>query len=288
MKKPTPRRTARKASDVPPRTSAPTRKTTRKPATVGELSAPAQGALHNRARRGVKRGAALKEHAAEVYARLAREYPDAHCELDYRTPLELLCATILSAQCTDKRVNMVTPTLFARYPTAAALADADPAELEEIIRSTGFFRNKTKSLLGMSSAVVDKHGGEVPATMDELVKLPGVGRKTANVVLGNAFDRNEGIVVDTHVTRLSARLGFTKETDAVKIEEALIRLFPREQWTMLSHLLIFHGRRICEARTPKCGECVLNDICPSARIPQVGEPSTPVARRSAREPRRRG
>ena len=247
---------------------------------AGELSAPAQGALHNRARRGVKRGAALKEHATEVYARLAREYPDAHCELDHRSPLELLCATILSAQCTDKRVNMVTPTLFARYPDARALAAAEPAELEEIIRSTGFFRNKTKSLLGMSSAVVERHGAEVPGTMDELVKLPGVGRKTANVVLGNAFGRNEGIVVDTHVSRLSARLGFTKETDAVKIEEALMPLFPREQWTMLSHLLIFHGRRVCEARTPKCEACVLKDICPSARVPQVAGPGTTRAPRA--------
>ena len=260
---------------------------------AGERAAPSRGALHNRARRGVKRGAALREQAVEVYARLAREYPDAHCELDHRTPLELLCATILSAQCTDKRVNMVTPTLFARYPDARALAAADPAELEDIIRSTGFFRNKTKSLLGMSGAVVEKHGGEVPATMDELVTLPGVGRKTANVVLGNAFGRNEGIVVDTHVSRLSARLGFTTETDAVKIEEALMPLFPREQWTMLSHLLIFHGRRVCEARTPRCGECVLNDICPSARVPQLAEggPSggqTRTARTAAkpRQPRR--
>ena len=253
----------RKSVSRKPATKPPT---TRRKDVAGELAAPAQGALHNRKRRGVKRGAALKEHAAEVYARLAREYPDAHCELDHRNPLELLTATILSAQCTDKRVNMVTPTLFARYPDARTLADADPAELEEIIKSTGFFRNKTKSLLGMSRAVVERHGGEVPGTMDELVKLPGVGRKTANVVLGNAFGRNEGIVVDTHVARLSARLGFTKETDAVKIEEALIPLFPRDQWTMLSHLLIFHGRRICEARTPKCGECVLNDICPSAEV----------------------
>ena len=234
----------------------------------GERSAPAQGALHNRARRGVKRGAALRAHATEIYDRLEKEHPDAHCELDFRTPLELLCATILSAQCTDKRVNMVTPTLFARYPTAAALSVANPEELEEIIRSTGFFRNKTKSLLGMSGAVVEKHAGEVPSTMDDLVKLPGVGRKTANVILGNAFGKNEGIVVDTHVTRLSERLGLTTEVDPVKIESALIKLFPRERWTMLSHLLIFHGRRICEARTPKCGACVLNDICPSARVPQ--------------------
>ena len=272
----------------------------------GELAAPAQGVLHNRARRGVKRGAALKEHAADVYARLAHEYPDAHCELDHRNPLELLAATILSAQCTDKRVNMVTPTLFARYPDARALSEADPAELEEIIKSTGFFRNKTKSLLGMSRAVVEKHGGDVPGTMDELVKLPGVGRKTANVVLGNAFGRNEGIVVDTHVSRLSARLGFTKETDAVKIEEALIPLFPREQWTMLSHLLIFHGRRVCDARAPKCPECVLNDICPSARVPQLDgtgprkegaarakgasarKVAAPRLPKPAKEPRRRG
>jgi endonuclease-3 len=233
-----------------------------------ERAAPTRGVLHNRARRGVRRGAALAAYAAEVYDRLASEYPDAHCELDFRTPLELLCATILSAQCTDKRVNMVTPTLFARYPSAAALSEARPEELEEIIRSTGFFRNKTKSLLGMSGAVVERHGGDVPATMEELVRLPGVGRKTANVVLGNAFAKAEGIVVDTHVARLSERLGFTKEVDPVKIEDALIALFPRDRWTTLSHLLIFHGRRICEARTPKCGECVLNDICPSARVPR--------------------
>ena len=258
----------------------------RSAAAAGKARSPAaQGALHNRARRGVKRGAALKAHAAEVYARLAREYPDAHCELDFRTPLELLSATILSAQCTDKRVNMVTPTLFQRYPDARSLSEANPAELEEIIRSTGFFRNKTKSLLGMSSAVVSTHGGEVPATMDELVKLPGVGRKTANVILGNAFGRNEGIVVDTHVPRLSARLGFTTETDAVKIEEALIPLFPREQWTMLSHLLIFHGRRICEARAPKCPECVLNDICPSARVTQPPEAAATPSGRGGREPK---
>ena len=246
-----------------------------------ERAAPTQGVLHNRARRGVKRGAALKAHATEVYDRLAKEYPDAHCELDHRNALELLCATILSAQCTDKRVNMVTPTLFARYPTASALAEAQPEELEDIIRSTGFFRNKTKSLLGMSAAVVERHGGEVPDTMDALVRLPGVGRKTANVVLGNAFGKAEGIVVDTHVTRLSERLGFTKEVDAVKIEEALMPLFPRERWTMLSHLLIFHGRRICEARTPKCGACVLNDICPSARVPQLDGAAEKASRSAA-------
>ena len=257
-----------------------------------ERRAPLQGALHNRARRGVKRGAELKAHAAELYARLAKEYPDAHCELDYGNPLELLSATILSAQCTDKRVNLVTPTLFARYPSAHALAVANPEELEEIIRSTGFFRNKTKSLLGMSAAIVERHGGEVPSTLDDLVKLPGVGRKTANVVLGNAFGKAEGIVVDTHVTRLSARLGLTKETDAVKIEMALMPLFSREQWTMLSHLLVFHGRRVCDARKPRCGECVLNDICPSARVVQPAAkaksaakaPKKATSRRSASVP----
>ena len=231
-----------------------------------ERAAPAQGVLHNRTRRGIKRGAALKAHAAEVYERLAKEYPDAHCELDHRNPLELLCATILSAQCTDKRVNMVTPALFARYPSASALAEAKPEELEEIIRSTGFFRNKTKSLLGMSAAVVERHGGEVPGTMEELVRLPGVGRKTANVVLGNAFGIDEGVVVDTHVSRLSNRLGLTRESDPVKIEQDLMRLYPKDRWTMLSHLLITHGRVICDARRPKCEACVVNQLCPSSLV----------------------
>ena len=206
--------------------------------------------------------------AAEIYERLQREYPDAHCELDYSTPFQLLIATILSAQCTDKRVNMVTPTVFARYPTPRDLAAAEPGELEAMIKSTGFFRNKTKSLLGMSAAIADRHGGEVPATMDELVRLPGVGRKTANVVLGNAFHRDAGVVVDTHVTRLSQRLELTAETDPIEIEKELMELFPRERWTMLSHLLIFHGRRVCEARSPRCGECVVNELCPSARVPR--------------------
>ena len=204
--------------------------------------------------------------AGVVYERLAREYPDAHCELDYRTPLELLVATILSAQCTDKRVNMVTPDVFARYPTAEALAAAKREELEGLIKSTGFFRNKAKSILGMAGALVDRHGGEVPATMEELVRLPGVGRKTANVVLGNAFHRDEGVVVDTHVARVGQRLGLTAETDPVKIEQDLMARVPRERWTMLAHLLIWHGRRVCEARTPKCEACVLNDVCPSSRV----------------------
>jgi endonuclease III len=204
--------------------------------------------------------------AAEYYRRLSATYPDARCALVHENPYQLLVATILSAQCTDKRVNMVTPELFEKYPDAAALAEAKPEELEDAIRSTGFFRNKTKSLLGMARAAVERHGGDVPNTMEALTMLPGVGRKTANVVLGNAFDTNVGIVVDTHVTRLSNRLGLTRETDAVKIEEDLMPLFPREQWTMVSHLLIEHGRQICIARTPRCEVCPLNDICPSSRV----------------------
>ncbi len=210
--------------------------------------------------------AALKAHAEIILGRLLAEYPDAHCALDFTNAYELLSATILSAQCTDKRVNMVTPALFEKYPDAAALADADPESVEEIIKSTGFFRSKAKSLIGMAAGLVAKHGGSVPQEMDALVQLPGVGRKTANVILGNAFGRNDGIVVDTHVTRLSNRLGLTKESDPVKIEQALIRLFPQQHWTMISHLRIEHGRQICDARSPKCGACILADICPSALI----------------------
>ncbi len=201
----------------------------------------------------------------EVYKRLKKTYPDAHCELDFRTPFQLLIATILSAQCTDKRVNLVTPAVFAKYPTARALADANPEQLEELIKPTGFFRNKTKSLIGMGKGVSGEHNGEVPRTMDELVTLPGVGRKTANVILGNAYDTNEGVVVDTHVGRVSLRLGLTTQTDPVKAEQELMQLFPQKNWAMLSHLMIFHGRRICVARVPKCEICPLNDICPSSR-----------------------
>jgi len=210
--------------------------------------------------------AALGQHAATLLARLLERYPDAHCALDFRNPFELLCATILSAQCTDKRVNMVTPSLFARYPDAVALAAANPGELEEIIRSTGFFRSKAKSLIGMAQALVERHGGLVPDDMAALVVLPGVGRKTANVVLGDAFEKSEGIVVDTHVTRLSNRLGLTSHADAVKIEQALLPLVPRERWTKVSHLLIEHGRQVCDARKPRCGECILADLCPSSLV----------------------
>jgi len=223
-------------------------------------------AARNPGKRRRKRGTELKSHALKILTDLRKLYPEAHCELDFQTPLQLLIATILSAQCTDKRVNMVTPELFREFPDADSLAAADAARLEELIKSTGFFRNKTKSLLGMSAAVVERHGGEIPKTMDDLVKLPGVGRKTANVVLGNAFNINEGIVVDTHVGRLSVRLGLTNETDPVKVEQALMPLFPREDWALISHLLIFHGRRVCTARAPKCSSCVLSDVCPSARV----------------------
>jgi endonuclease III len=207
-----------------------------------------------------------RERAKEIYKRLRKAYPDAHCALNYRNPYELLVATILSAQCTDVRVNMVTPALFERYPFPDDLAAAKTEELEEMIRSTGFFRNKAKSLLGMSNAVVEQHAGRIPEAMDELVELPGVGRKTANVVLGNAFNKNIGVVVDTHVARVSGRLGLTLETDPIRIEQDLMELFPRKDWTLLSHLFIEHGRQICKAPTPKCELCMLNDICPSSRV----------------------
>ena len=206
----------------------------------------------------------VPERAKLILRRLKRRYPDAHCALDHRNAYELLSATILSAQCTDARVNLVTPTLFARYPNPAALAQARSEDVEEMIRSTGFFRNKTRSLIGMAQAVVAEHGGEIPRTMDQLRVLPGVGRKTANVVLGNAYGINEGITVDTHVARVSGRLGLTTEEDPVKIERDLMPLFPRKDWALLSHLLIFHGRQICVARRPRCGECPLSDLCPSA------------------------
>jgi endonuclease III len=206
------------------------------------------------------------EHAGRLYDVLQRTYPDARCELDHTNAFELLCATILSAQCTDRRVNMVTPALFARYPDAPALAAARQEDVEELVKTTGFFRNKAKNLIAMARALVERHGGAVPRTMEELVELPGVGRKTGNVILGNAYGINEGVTVDTHVQRLAGRLGLTRETDPVKVEAALMPLFPRERWAMLSHLLIFHGRRTCDARRPRCGECTLADVCPSAGI----------------------
>ncbi|MGH7543420.1 MAG: endonuclease III [Gemmatimonadota bacterium] len=207
-----------------------------------------------------------RERAERVYDLLAGEHPDARTALRHENPYQLAVATILSAQCTDERVNAVTPTLFGRWPTAADLAGARPRELEKVIRPTGFFRNKTKSLLGMARAVVEEHGGEIPDTMEALVGLAGIGRKTANVILGNAFGKDEGVVVDTHVRRLSRRLRFTTHDDPKKIEKDLMDLFPPERWTMLSHLLIFHGRRVCVARRPRCEECVVSHLCPSSRV----------------------
>ncbi len=220
-----------------------------------------------RVRRGGRESkAARAERAAVILQRLKAEYPDARCALDHQDAYQLVVATILSAQCTDARVNLVTPGFFARYPTPQALAPADPAEVEDIIRSTGFFRNKTRSLIGMAQALVADYAGVVPHTMEELRVLPGVGRKTANVVLGNAFGINEGITVDTHVTRLSRLLGLTRHDDPVKIEQDLMPLFPQADWTLVSHLLIFHGRQVCIARRPRCQSCVLADLCPSAAI----------------------
>jgi endonuclease-3 len=204
--------------------------------------------------------------AQKLYAALAALYPDAHCALNHRNPFELIVATILSAQCTDERVNMVTPGLFEKYPTPRAMADADITELEQVVRSTGFYRNKAKNIKAASTIIAVKHGGNVPQTMDELLELPGVARKTANVVLGNAFGKNVGVVVDTHVGRLSNRLGLTQESDPVKIEQDLMKLIPRDNWTMLSHLLISHGRAVCDARKPVCSTCQLAAQCPKIGV----------------------
>jgi len=201
--------------------------------------------------------------ASEVFSRLKKLYPDAHCELNHSNPFELLIATILSAQCTDVRVNMVTPALFKKFPTPTKMAKAKLEDVQEAIKSINFFNNKSKALIGCAQMLVDKHQNEVPQTVEELSELPGVGRKTANVVLGNAFNINTGIVVDTHVKRTTLLLGLTKNTDPEKVEQDLIKLFPNETWTDLSHLLIFLGRRTCIARRPQCDLCVLKDICPS-------------------------
>ncbi|MGH9023544.1 MAG: endonuclease III, partial [Acidimicrobiia bacterium] len=217
-------------------------------------------------RRGRETAGELAGRAALVLERLKVAYPDAQCALEHHDAYQLIVATILSAQCTDVRVNLVTPELFRRYPTAGALALARPPELERIIQSTGFFRNKTRNLIAMAQALVTDFDGQVPRTMADLHGLPGVGRKTANVVLGNAFGINEGITVDTHVGRISRLLRLSKHEDAVKVEQDLMRLIPREDWTLVSHLLIHHGRQICIARRPRCGECMLADCCPSARL----------------------
>ena len=205
------------------------------------------------------------QRTAAILAILKKTYPNAKCSLDYKTPLQLIVATILSAQCTDVRVNIVTKTLFKKYRTAADYAGAKLEELEKDIQSTGFYRNKAKSLRAMATALVEKYDGKVPQTMEELTLLAGVGRKTANVVLGNAFGKNVGVVVDTHVSRVSQRLGLTKNVDPVKIETDLMKLVPQEEWTLWSHLLIFHGRAICQARNPKCGECPILEYCPTGK-----------------------
>jgi endonuclease-3 len=214
---------------------------------------------------------AREARCAEILRRLDAAYPNAHCELNFTNPLELLIATILSAQCTDKQVNVVTGDLFKKYKSAADYANVPLAELEYDIRAIGLYRNKAKNIQACCQALVEKHDGKVPASMEELVQLGGVGRKTANVVLGNAFDINVGVVVDTHVARLSGRLDFTRETKPEKIETALQTLAPREQWTMVSHWLIWHGRRRCFARNPDCGGCEVKDLCPSAfRVSKIG------------------
>ncbi|MCC7147346.1 MAG: endonuclease III [Phycisphaeraceae bacterium] len=229
----------------------------------------AASAAGKRSKRGAPKAnhaAAERKRAQDILRLLEAQYPDAHCALVHQDAFELLVATILSAQCTDVRVNMVTPALFARYPGPGPMAQADTAELEGLIRSTGFYHNKAKSLWGASRRIVAQFGGQVPATMEELLTLPGVARKTANVVLGNAFGKNEGVVVDTHVGRLAGRMGLSKETDPRKIETDLMALFPREKWTLLAHQLIFHGRQVCAARKPKCAECRLAELCPKVGV----------------------
>ncbi|HEV3417648.1 MAG TPA: endonuclease III [Pirellulales bacterium] len=223
--------------------------------------------------------AADKRRSTEIVKRLRRAYPEAHCALDFKDPLQLLIATILSAQCTDVRVNIVTPVLFKKYPTAAALAAAERTDVEQIIQSTGFFRSKAKSIQGCCTKLVAEHGGQVPQTMEELVKLPGVGRKTANVVLGTAYGVAAGVVVDTHVGRISHRLGLTTKNDAVKIELDLMAQIPQRSWIAFSHEMIFHGRAICIARRPKCEICPLEPVCPRIGVEERGQ--RPKARKVA-------
>ena len=206
-----------------------------------------------------------RQRAVRIHQELAKLYPDAHCALHYADPLQLLIATILSAQCTDERVNKVTPALFSRFPDAEAYASADIGELERMIQSTGFFRNKARNIRECCRILVEKYGGQVPQTMEELVPLPGVGRKTANVILGNAFDI-PGIPVDTHVGRLSRRMGLSEHDDPVKVESDLMALIPKDEWTKFGHRMIFHGRQICQARKPKCDACVLQKICPKIGV----------------------
>lgn len=220
--------------------------------------------------------AAKKHRALEILVRLKRLYPDATCSLDYETPVQLLVATILSAQCTDERVNKVTPELFRRFPDASALASAEPSEIEELVKSTGFYRNKSKNIQAACHMIVTQYSGEVPQLMEELLKLPGVARKTANVVLAHAYGINAGVTVDTHVKRLSNRLGLTEHSDPVRIERDLIELLPQPDWENWSIRLIYHGRAVCMARNPACERCLLADLCPSVNVAKVIPPPTPV------------
>ena len=208
----------------------------------------------------------LASRTRQIISKLKKTYPDAHCELHHSNPLQLLIATILSAQCTDARVNQVTPALFARCQTAKDFTEIPVSELEDLVRTTGFFRSKAKSIRGCATGLVKDHGGEVPKTMEQLYKLPGVGRKTANVVLGNAFNLAEGVVVDTHVGRLSRRMGLTRQHDPVKVEQALVKIVPKADWTLFSHLLIWHGRRRCSARKPDCPQCEVSALCPKRGV----------------------
>ncbi len=205
-------------------------------------------------------------YVAEVINRLRQAYPDAHCALDYDTPIQLLAATILSAQCTDERVNLTTPALFARFPTVEDLAGADQSEVEELVRPTGFYRQKARYIRESSQTILHDYGGEVPQDMDDLLRLPGVARKTANVVRGEIYGLADGVTVDTHIKRLSGRLGFTTQTDPVKVERDLMAIIPRDSWIEIAHLLISHGRQVCKARTPDCPACPLNDICPTSTV----------------------
>ena len=214
-----------------------------------------------------RKWAAKKQRALEILVRLKTLYPDAPCTLNYATPVQLLVATILSAQCTDERVNLVTPELFRRFPDAAALAKAEIAELEILIRSTGFYRNKAKNIQAAAALIIQEFNGQVPKSMEQLLKLPGVARKTANVVLAHAYNINAGVTVDTHVKRLSDRLGLTEYTDPIRIERDLMRLLPQPDWENWSIRLVYHGRAVCKARSPQCDECILADLCPSAVLP---------------------
>lgn len=251
-----PEKTAKKAAKNRPAPA--------KAAATPRKSPPATAKPSQKQQRAIRKGTPNASLVATTYEKLRQRHSDAHCELDHQSPFQLILATVLSAQSTDVMVNKITPGLFQRWPTPHALANAEPAEVERVLSKIGMFRQKTKNIIGLSKRLIEEHRGEVPRTLDELVKLPGVGRKTANVVLGVAFGTPEGVVVDTHVQRISQRLGWTKHTEPQDIERDLMALFPREDWDMLSHTLIFHGRRVCSARKPACAACPVTAECPSA------------------------